>query len=288
MKLIDFLSDKTGIKFTEMQPISGGDISSAYLIKSVGNSFFLKVNNKSFAREMFSAEKKGLEAIKNTQTISVPDVILVDSFENQSFLLMEFVESRRPSGNDFKGLGEKLAQLHLCSNNQFGFDSDNFIGSLPQSNSFHTDLAGFYWNKRIFPQLKMAHNHHLLSKEDMPQGEKAVSKFNEIFGEVKPSLLHGDLWGGNYLISTNGTPYLIDPATYFGHSMVDIAMTRLFGGFDAEFYTAYHEIIPKTENYEAQIELYQLYYLLVHLNLFGMGYYSGVKNILKKYLLKSS
>lgn len=288
MKLIDFLSDKTGIKFTEMQPISGGDISSAYLIKSVGNSFFLKVNNKSFAREMFSAEKKGLEAIKNTQTISVPDVILADSFENQSFLLMEFVESRRPSGNDFKGLGEKLAQLHLCSNNQFGFDSDNFIGSLPQSNSFHTDWTGFYWNKRIFPQLKMAFDNHLLSKEELPKDEKAVSKFNEVFGEVKPSLLHGDLWGGNYLISSGGMPYLIDPATYFGHSMVDIAMTKLFGGFDTEFYTAYHEIIPKTENYEAQIELYQLYYLLVHLNLFGMGYYSGVKNILKKYLLKSS
>lgn len=285
MKLIDFLSDKTGIKFTEMRPVSGGDISSAFLIKSAGNSFFLKVNNKPFSREMFSAEKIGLETIKSTQTIAVPDVILVDSFENQSFLLMEFVENRRPNGNDFKNLGEKLAHLHLCANNQFGFGSENFIGSLPQRNTFHTDWSEFYWYQRILPQLKMAFDNRLLSKEELLKEDKAISKFNDIFGEVKPSLLHGDLWSGNYLISTNGTPYLIDPATYFGHSMIDIAMTRLFGGFDAEFYNAYHEIIPKTENFEAQIELYQLYYLLVHLNLFGTGYYSGVKNILKKYLL---
>jgi fructosamine-3-kinase len=95
--------------------------------------------------------------------------------------------------------------------------------------------------------------------------------------------LHGDLWAGNYLISTDGTPYLIDPAAYYGHSLVDIAMSKLFGSFGQSFYDAYHEINPKSENYSQQIELYQLYYLLVHLNLFGSGYYSSVSSVLRKY-----
>lgn len=123
----------------------------------------------------------------------------------------------------------------------------------------------------------------MLSGKEIPTIEKFTALLSEISVNVKPSLLHGDLWGGNFLISTDGTPYLIDPATYYGHSMVDIAMTRLFGGFGTEFYDIYHEITGKPDRYEEQIELYQLYYLLVHLNLFGSGYYSSVSSILKRY-----
>ncbi|VBB45683.1 Fructosamine kinase [uncultured Paludibacter sp.] len=285
MKLIDYLSDKTGIKLTDIKPVSGGDISAAYQVKSADTSFFLKTNNKPFAKEMFSAEKTGLDTIEKTNSIAVPHVFLTDNFESQSFILMEFIESKRPNSIDLQTLGTQLAALHQCRNAEFGFETNNFIGSLPQSNIFHQNWSEFYWFERIFPQLKMAFDNHLLSKNESPSEEKAMKVFNEIFGEVKPSLLHGDLWGGNYLISTGGVPYLIDPATYYGHSMVDIAMTKLFGGFDSEFYNAYHEIIPKTENYDCQIELYQLYYLLIHLNIFGSGYYSGVKNILKRYFL---
>ncbi len=282
-KLISYISTQIDEKISSFRSVSGGDISSAYLLETKTRKFFLKVNSKSFALTMFHAEQKGLQAIEETQTIAVPHVHLVDSVENKSFLLMDFVESKRPDTSDFQLLGEQLAKLHQCTQPDFGFLNDNFIGSLSQSNMPHNNWAEFYWRERILPQLQLAHKSRLLSSSEIPTEEKAVEVFNKIFGNVMPSLVHGDLWGGNYLIATDGTPYLIDPAAYYGHSMVDIAMSKLFGGFGQSFYDAYHEIIPKTENYSQQIELYQLYYLLVHLNLFGGGYYSGVSSILRRY-----
>lgn len=281
--LISYISSCLNQEILTFRSVSGGDISSAYLLEAETKKYFLKVNNKSFALQMFHAEQKGLQAIENTQTIAVPHVHLVDSVDRKSFLLMDFVESKRPDSSDYQRLGTQLAQLHQCTNTNFGFPTDNFIGSLPQHNTSYINWSEFYWAERILPQLKMASDNRLLAKNDIPSEEKTVEIFNQISGDVKPSLLHGDLWGGNYLIAANGTPYLIDPATYFGHSIVDIAMTKLFGGFGQSFYESYHEIIPKTENYSQQIELYQLYYLLVHLNLFGSGYYSSVASILRRY-----
>ncbi|MFA7494476.1 MAG: fructosamine kinase family protein [Proteiniphilum sp.] len=281
--LSNYISDLLAEKILSFRSVSGGDISSAYKVDTEKRAYFLKVNNASFALDMFRAEQKGLEAIEKTRTIAVPHVHLVDSIEGQSFLLMDLVESKRPDTYDYQRLGTQLAQLHQCSQTDFGFLSDNFIGSLPQQNNPHSDWATFYWFERILPQLQMALKTRLIQPDIIPEEQKAIILFQNIFGDVKPSLLHGDLWGGNYLIATDGTPYLIDPAVYYGHSMVDIAMSHLFGGFGTDFYNAYHEIIPKSTHYDAQIELYQLYYLLVHLNLFGSGYYSSVASILKRY-----
>lgn len=282
-ELISHISEKIGLSINSCHSVSGGDISSAYLLQTETRKFFLKVNSKPFALAMFRAEQKGLQAIEETKTIAVPHVHLVDSVEGKSFLLMDYVESKRPDSSDFKRLGTQLAQLHHCSNTDFGFPTDNFIGSLPQNNTSHKNWSEFYWTERVLPQLQLALDNRLLAINEIPREEKAVKLFDAVFGTVQPSLLHGDLWGGNYLIASGGTPYLIDPATYYGHSVVDIAMSKLFGGFSQSFYEAYHEIIPKTTNYETQIELYQLYYLLVHLNLFGSGYYSGVASILRRY-----
>lgn len=283
---IPYIADKIAEEIISVKPISGGDISSAYRVDTPKRQYFLKVNHASFAPEMFHAEQKGLEAIEETRTIAVPHVHLVDSINGQSFLLMDLVESKRPDSSDYHLLGSQLAELHLCSQTHFGFSSDNFIGSLPQQNNVHTDWAEFYWFERILPQLQLALTDGLIDAQMIPEEEKAITLFREISGDIKPALLHGDLWGGNYLIATDGTPYLIDPAVYYGHSMVDIAMSRLFGGFGAGFYDAYHEIIPKSAHYDTQIELCQLYYLLVHLNLFGSGYYSSVVSILKRYFRK--
>lgn len=282
-KLIHYISTTIVEKPITCNSVSGGDISSAYLLQTESENYFLKVNSKPFALDMFLAEQKGLQAIENTKTIAVPHVELVDSFEGKSFLLMNFVESKRPVSSDFERLGRELAQLHLNTHHSFGFSSDNFIGSLTQVNKPHRNWDAFYWYERISPQLNLAAKAGLLNKSQIPDEEKAIKTFSDIFGNVKPALLHGDLWGGNYLIAADGTPYLIDPAVYFGHSVVDIAMSKLFGGFSQSFYDAYHEIIPKAENHSQQIELYQLYYLLVHLNLFGSGYYSSVASILRKY-----
>ena len=281
--LSNYISDTFAEKILSFKPVSGGDISSAYRVDTEKGKYFLKVNNAPFAPDMFRAEQKGLQAIEKTKTITVPQVHLVDSIEGQAFLRMDYVESKRPDASDYQRLGAQLAQLHQCSQADFGFISDNFIGSLHQQNNLHSDWSIFYWFERILPQLQLALKSGLIQPNMIPEEAKAISLFREISCDVKPSLLHGDLWGGNYLIATDGTPYLIDPAAYFGHSMVDIAMSRLFGGFGASFYDAYHDIIPKSTHYDVQIELYQLYYLLVHLNLFGSGYYSSVASILKRF-----
>lgn len=277
------LSRQLGKEITGFKAVSGGDISRAYHLQAHDGDYFMKVNSASSAREMFRAEQEGLQAIEATHTIAVPHVHWVDTIEEKSFLLMDFVEGKRPDDADFQRLGTQLARLHLTTSAHFGFQDDNFIGRLPQSNRFHTDWAEFYWFERILPQLRLALNAKLIERRMVPEEEKAIALFREMAGNVKPSLLHGDLWGGNYLIATNGTPYLIDPATYYGHSMVDIAMSRLFGGFGTAFYDSYHEIIPKPAHYDTLIEMYQLYYLLVHLNMFGSGYYSSVASILKRY-----
>jgi fructosamine-3-kinase len=180
-------------------------------------------------------------------------------------------------------LGKQLANLHLNKSKTFGFNTDNFIGTLTQSNTTHQNWVDFYIEERLAPQLKIAVQKQLLSTVEVPETNTMKLKTTAFFKDVEPSLLHGDLWSGNYLIATNGTPYLIDPASYYGHSEVDIAMSLLFGGFGSSFYEAYHAVIHEETHTKARIELYQLYYLLVHLNLFGSSYYHSVKRIINKY-----
>ena len=283
-QLLSYISHLTNKELHNIQSLSGGSISSAYCLKWDNGAYFLKVNANSDALEMFVAEQKGLQAIEETNSIAVPKAHHVEVYDNKAFLLMDYVESKSPNTSDFKALGTQLAKLHLNHKDKFGFTSNNFIGSLPQSNSKHTNWAEFYWYERIAPQLKLAERNKLLKTSELPTAQTAITVYEDLLGnDIKPSLIHGDLWAGNYLIAADGTPFLIDPAVYWGHSMVDIAMSKLFGGFGDEFYSAYHAIIPKTANHNAQIDLYQLYFLLVHLNMFGRSYYGGVAAILKRY-----
>ncbi len=282
-EILGYISDTLSESFNSTKPVTGGSISSAYLLETSNKSFFLKINKAPNAIEMFQAEQEGLDAIEKSDTISVPHVHLVDSYNEKAFILMDYVNNKRPEPSDYSRLGMELARLHLGEQKDFGFTSDNFIGSLPQSNKIHTDWVEFYLEERLYPQLQLALRTNLLSKKEVPTKERGIDVFSRFLNDVSPSLLHGDLWGGNYLISTEGVPYLIDPAVYRGHFMIDIAMSKLFGSFGDEFYNAYHEIIPKPEYYNEQIDLYQLYFLLVHLNLFGRGYYSSVSEILNRY-----
>ena len=279
----DYLSNLIDSNINTIQTVSGGDISAAYLIQTKQNKYFLKVNSKAWALDMFKVEAQGLTAINNTKTIATPEVIAFDTFKNESFILLEYVESKRATSKDMELFGRQLGQLHQVSFQDFGFEDDNFIGSLHQSNKKHKIWNGFYIEERLNPQLKFARSKGLLNNSEIPETELMKTTCFHYFKNIKPSLLHGDLWSGNYLISDSGKPYLIDPATYYGHSEVDIAMSKLFGGFGTSFYDAYHEIIPKDEFTKNRIELYQLYYLLVHLNLFGSSYYGSVKSILNKY-----
>jgi len=233
---------------------------------------------------MFLAEKMGLETIARTKAIAVPKVLLCEPLEKGGLLLMEYIEPKTASPKDMTRFGHELAALHQHSEaGNFGWKTDNFIGSLSQSNKKHTDWSEFYVAERLLPQLKLSRDGNKLQNHEIPSESSLLRTCQNLFPRTTPSLLHGDLWSGNYLISQKGIPYLIDPATYFGHHEVDMAMTRLFGGFGSMFYDAYGEQFPKESGEIGRNDIYQLYYLLVHLNLFGESYYGSVKRILDRY-----
>jgi len=272
------------VSIDSVRSISGGDISRAYLLETESERFFCKTNASEQAYDMFVAEKKGLETIGKTKTIAVPKVLLCEPLEKGGLLLMEYIEPRKASTTEMARFGHELAALHQQSaGKDFGGDADNFIGSLPQSNRKHPDWSGFYVEERLLPQLKSARDRNHLQDHEIPSEQRLLTTCKNLFPKVGPSLLHGDLWSGNFLISKDGTPYLIDPATYYGHHEVDIAMTRLFGGFGTPFYNAYREHFPEIIGTAERNDLYQLYYLLVHLNLFGGTYYQNVKQLLDRY-----
>lgn len=280
---IEYIASLMGLQILQLQPCAGGDISSVYRIETKTQRFVVKTSSSPSANKMFQAEKEGLEVIRSSNTIQVPEVFFLDQHANTSFLVMEFVDAKRALPGDFTRLGEQVAELHKNSNLLFGWQQDNFIGSLPQPNRQQDSWSPFFVLQRLFPQLKLALSQKHLDKNDLPNSEKVVEICDSLFSPCTPALLHGDLWSGNYLISKEGVPFLIDPAVYYGHSEVDLAMTRLFGGFNQAFYDAYDDSLPPHSGREERCELYQLYYLLVHLNLFGRSYYSSVRRILDRY-----
>ncbi|MEM9076426.1 MAG: fructosamine kinase family protein [Bacteroidota bacterium] len=264
--------------------VSGGDIANAEVIETATDRFFLKTSTKPWAEELFISESRGLKQLEATQTVKVPKVQAHGGFNETGYLVLEFIESKRPDSRDFERLGQQLAELHLVpQTNEFGDSHDNFIGHLPQSNSMESSWVTFYVEQRLLPQIDLASKRDLLNDDAIPSKTKMREVCRSIIGEAQPSLLHGDLWGGNFLIAINGTPVLIDPSTYVGHSEVDLAMSRLFGGFGQSFYAAYHDRIKPHPRQKYLIEIYQLYYLLVHLNLFGSSYRNSVETIIKKY-----
>lgn len=231
---------------------------------------------------MFQSEKQGLEAISLTKTIACPSVLLCEKLERGGLLVMDYIEAKGSTVQDMELLGHQLAAFHkLSSATTFGWKADNYIGSLRQSNTVHGSWAEFYVRERLLPQCKLACQKQLLSTREVPSETQLLHRCEGLVPKITPSLLHGDLWSGNYLIGADSRPYLIDPAVYYGHYEVDLAMTRLFGGFDSAFYSAHSEHFPKVGGEHERNALYQLYYLLVHLNLFGKSYYGQVKRILE-------
>lgn len=277
------LALQTGLLIQSCQSVSGGDISDAYLLETDSGHYFLKTNPADDALLMFQLEQVGLEALDQHPSIRIPRVLGTYQFSGQAGILMEYIESKRPNDADWRLFGRSLAELHRETQAQFGWEQDNFIGRLPQSNHRHDTWTGFYAAERLSPQIELARTKGLLSPAECPNLSELKAGLEPYCEATKPSLLHGDLWSGNFLFDTSGQPCLIDPATYFGHYEVDLAMTRLFGGFRAAFYEAYAEIQPATAGIEQRNELYQLYYLLVHLNLFGRSYYTSVKKLLDRY-----
>ncbi len=280
------LTAALGAPLRDAQMVYGGDINHAARVTlRDGEQVFVKWNRR-VGTDFFQAEAEGLRALAAARAIRVPAVLAVGA--ETPFLALEWIEpgGRSLMGDEFaERLGHELAALHNCIAEAHGFPHDNYIGSLPQPNARTTSWAEFYAEQRIGAQMTIARQRGMLP----PAREAGLRRLQEwlpVFlddAEIQPSLLHGDLWGGNYMVSAEGDPVLIDPAVYYGHREVDLAMTELFGGFPPGFYSAYNEVYP-LDGYERRRLLYQLYPLLVHMNLFGGGYAARVDAIIRHYV----
>lgn len=273
------IASQNNFNFIGCKPLSGGDINKVFLLKCEEGNYVVKINNASEFPGMFQAEAKGLQLLQATESFQIPKIIAVGVFQNHSYLMMEYLETGTPISNFWKKFAENLATLHRTTQQNFGLDHDNYIGSLPQKNGFCSSASEFYITQRLEPQFKMASDKGF-------QFNNLEGFFKNISVEIPnepPSLIHGDLWNGNYMVSETGEPVLIDSAVAFAPREMDIAMMKLFGGFSEEVFLAYNAIFQLSEGWKERVPLWQLYYLLVHLNLFGSGYLSPVNSVMKRY-----
>ena len=267
--------------------ITGGCINSATLIKtSIGESFFLKYNDAS-PKGMFQAEAFGLNELSKSDGLKVPAVVAYsdDPKDGIPFILMEYVISGGKGKEFYEAFGRGFAKLHQTTKGQYGFSEDNFIGSTPQVNGWMDSWVSFFREKRLGYQVELAKSKGLWDSKLEKMWNSLSQKLDDIIGNPKEpaSLLHGDLWSGNYIVGPKGEPCLIDPAVYYGSREADLAMTKLFGGFDPHFYNAYKEAYPLEPDYENRFQIYKLYHLINHLNLFGRSYDGSVRSILERF-----
>lgn len=274
---------KTGLQVTGTRRVGGGDINEAYCLFTADANYFLKVNDAQRYPEMFAKEAQGLQALKKGSTLYVPQAIKFGEAGNQQYLLLEWIEQSKPANDFWEQFGTALAVMHRQPQLYFGFEADNYIGSLPQNNQRHDNWPGFYAQCRIMPLVKQLNDSKSLSAQDVACAEQFCNRLPEIFPEETPSLLHADLWSGNYMTGPHGQPAMIDPAVYYGHREMDLGMTLLFGGFAAEFYEAYQHACPLESRWRQRVRYTQLYPLLVHAILFGGHYVGSVREILKHF-----
>ncbi|GCD76630.1 fructosamine kinase [Thermaurantimonas aggregans] len=260
--------------------VHGGCIGQSYCAEAEGLRFFVKTITQSMPSDFFRKEANGLQLLKNQGLKNVPEVWLVDD----DVLVLEWVEPGRKTSATMRQAGIALAELHLRPQPFFGLDEDNYIGSLPQPNGRYDSWAECYFHSKLWPAAQEAHRRGHLVATLLADLEILYKKLPELLPDEKPSLLHGDLWGGNVMAAADGRPYFIDPAVYFGHREVDIAMTMLFGGFDSTFYQSYYETYPLLPDFRQRIPLYKLYPLLVHAALFGISYQADCVDCIRMYV----
>lgn len=267
---------KLGKKVLTVLPVGGGSISSAYkAVLDGGESVFAKVSPQQ--RDMFLKEANGLKELTKSNAIRIPKVLIAE----EDILVLEFLPAVSPSNRKkfFETFGAQFARLHRTSSSIFGYTEDNYIGSTPQQNTpCSSSWREFYHTHRLQYQFRLAEKNGYADgrlRKSFETLEKRIEHLIPEDGEP-PALLHGDLWGGNFLCIEADEPVIIDPAVYYGHREADLAMTMLFGGFSESFYDAYNEAYPLKPGWQRRMEAYKLYHLFNHLNLFGEGYYGQV------------
>ncbi len=278
--LRDAIEAALGTSIKQLTPVGGGDINHAARLDTAGDSFFVKWHLNP-PPGMFAAEADGLRRIAATQTVRVPHVVA----QGQTWLLLEWLPIGRRTAEAARRLGETLAALHHYTATHYGLDRDNYIGLTPQPNHPERDWIAFWREHRLRHQMCLADAKGRLPPQRRRALERLLGRLDEWLPRTPPaSLLHGDLWGGNWVALEDGTPALIDPAIYYGDRETDLAFTHLFGGFPSAFYDAYTAAWPLPPDADGRRDVYNLYHLLNHLNLFGEGYGAQVDRLLARYV----
>jgi fructosamine-3-kinase len=270
---------------SEIKPVSSGSINKAYKIVLKDNrTYFCKINDAAAFPHLFRKEAAGLDLLAAQNILKTPAVIHYDILNDKQVLLLEWITSGIKTDSFWEIFGKGLARLHSVPNSQFGWNEENYMGSVLQQNGPEKSWTPFLENSRLQPLVSKCSEAKLLSLKHQDVFQQLYKKLSQIFSEEeKPSLLHGDLWSGNFMCNDSSQPVFIDPAVYFGHRSMDLAMTTLFGGFDKIFYESYKYHFPFPNNYKEQWKVCNLYPLLIHLLLFGKSYLPPIENILNEF-----
>ena len=281
--MLQNIFDDCGLNVQHYEQVNGGDINIAYSLFTSTGKYFLKVNDEYKYPDMFIKEANGLDLLRKKSTLIIPRVIKASACNGKQYLLMEWLEKGTGQKNMWENFGAGLAMMHKQPQQFFGLNEDNYIGSLLQSNTPDNEWYSFYTECRVMPLVKKLFDAGDFSTRDINDAGSFCNNLKNIFPAESSALLHGDLWAGNYLITSSGDAAIFDPAVYFGHREMDIGMTKLFSGFDRQFYNSYNEIHPLEKDWEKRLPITQLYPLLVHAVLFGGHYIAATKNIFRTF-----
>lgn len=276
------IQQATGTSFliSEKMPVSGGDINQAFRLIGDQKEYFVKLNGNEYA-DMFIQESTGLKALESANPFIIPKVVLYGVFQDQSYLVLEYIPMHQQG--DIADFAIALAKLHLNTHAKFGFYNDNYIGKTPQINPFKNNWGKFFAEQRIGYQLDLLQQQNV-AKSLIEKGRQLAKNLPIYLNrhQPKPALVHGDLWQGNYAFNQKGQPMIFDPACYYADHEVDLAMLELFGYPGRAFFDAYSRVHKIEEGYSMRREIYNLYHILNHANLFGGHYFSQSEQIIEK------
>jgi fructosamine-3-kinase len=271
------------IQVLDISSISGGCIHNARKVVTNKGLYFMKLNSAS-DENMFKTEYAGLQLLEDAHEIDVPDPLAYGTYHGQAYLILEYIDSQYRKSDFWVDFGHALANLHKKHiNDRYGLSYNNYIGRLDQFNDFHEDWLSFFIEQRLEVQLELAFNNRYVDQSYIARFKAFYRKLPELLPLEPPSLLHGDLWSGNFMTGAEGQPVIIDPAVYYGNREIELSFTQMFGGFDRLFYNSYNEIYPLESGFDRRVEIYNIYPHLVHVNMFGTSYLGGVTNVLRKY-----
>ncbi len=270
------------LKADFFQFVSGGQLNQSVWLQTRRGSFFLKWH-ESGAQDMTTTEAQGLDLLRQTDTVYIPRLFGQGTYQGKQYLLMEYLDDRPRADNYWLAFGQRLAEIHIHQQAWHGLPFDNYIGPLPQPNEPLDDGVAFYVERRLRPLAGLAYYHEVMPKVLYRRLESFYERLPGLLPNERSALLHGDLCAGNVLTAPDGQVALVDPAPYYGYREAELAYARLLGGFPGEFYAAYEATFPLEPGFEQRVGLYNLYPLLIHVNLFGESYLSAVEAILDRF-----